>query len=457
MVDHLPIQESSVSQDTATEDDSQRSIGSLLARGAAGAFLVRVCGIGILFFLHLLLANVLKDQYGIYAYVISWVAVLGIVSVLGMDILAVRYVSEFRTHKQWGLLRGLLQVVFGGAFLTSLLVGVGMAVLAGFWPAPLSPQLRYSLIIAGIVIIPLVAFLDVTRGVMQGLLHVTWAFLPRTFFSPLFLIVVIVGLFYFGIPLSASWVLGVQAISFGFALAISLLNLRHFLRQETIQASPERKTKEWLCISIPMLFVSGFVIINTRMDILMLGAFQDTTQVGIYSVAVQVSQLAHFVHVAICSMVAPLISSLYSQNRREALQRLLAWATLGGVVFTVPLSLVMLIFGRSILGMFGSSFVDGYEALLILIVGRCLCTLSGTTGQLLQMTGHQKNALYIFGVSLLINFLLNALLIPSWGMIGAAVATMISAIIREICMLAIIFGRLKLDPTIGSVRVLWRR
>jgi len=110
--------------------------GGALARGAIGAFIIKLVGAGLLFGLHVLLARLIGvRQYGIYVYVLTWINILAVVSQLGLNTSLVRFIAAYRAQGKWGLLRGFLRlstqwvVVFG--LLSSAIGGVVVWVLCG--------------------------------------------------------------------------------------------------------------------------------------------------------------------------------------------------------------------------------------------------------------------------------------------------------------------------------------
>nr|WP_277879386.1 polysaccharide biosynthesis C-terminal domain-containing protein [Coleofasciculus sp. FACHB-712] len=98
--------------------------------------------------------------------------------------------------------------------------------------------------------------------------------------------------------------------------------------------------------------------------------------------------------------------------------------------------------------LFGSSFVEGLPALVILTVGQMVNALSGSVGFLMTMTGHQREAALIIGSSAILNVVLNAALIPYLGINGAALSTALTTALWNIIMLVYVNKQLKINSTI---------
>ena len=143
-----------------------------------------------------------------------------------------------------------------------------------------------------------------------------------------------------------------------------------------------------------------------------------------------------------------MISELYSKEQTTQLQRMLTLAARGIFIFTLIASLSIAILGEFILSLFGKEFVAGYLPLLILLFGQVISMLSGSVGFLMTMTGHQNQAAKILSAGILINILMNILLVPVFGIIGAAIATATTTAFLNIVMLSFVWKRLNFNPTV---------
>jgi O-antigen/teichoic acid export membrane protein len=99
---------------------------------------------------------------------------------------------------------------------------------------------------------------------------------------------------------------------------------------------------------------------------------------------------------------------------------------------SVPVCLFIWLFPSFLLGIFGEQFKTGSAALIILAGGSLVNALTGSVGVLLQMTGRQKEYNYIVITAAGINIALNIILIPAYGIIGAAIASASSKILQNI-------------------------
>ncbi len=119
---------------------------------------------------------------------------------------------------------------------------------------------------------------------------------------------------------------------------------------------------------------------------------------------------------------------------------------------TVPIFLVLIVSGGDILRIFDVRFASGAIPLLALAIGQLVTAGTGSCGQILAMSGHQYLKLFGDLAMAVGNVVLNLILIPRWGIMGAAVATAISVAAVHVVRLIQVYVVLKLTPY--SVRYL---
>jgi O-antigen/teichoic acid export membrane protein len=170
--------------------------------------------------------------------------------------------------------------------------------------------------------------------------------------------------------------------------------------------------------------------------------------VGYYAIAVKLATLTSFVLNAVNSMAGPKFSELFHSNKIDELfyvakksTKLIFWTT-------TPILLGFVILGRPILNTaFGQGFTVAYPALVLLVLGQFIHSISGATGLFMNMTGNQsvfRNTVFIAAIA---NVGINFLFIPPYGINGAATAAMISLMTWNIAALGYI--KIKFGKTTG--------
>lgn len=185
-------------------------------------------------------------------------------------------------------------------------------------------------------------------------------------------------------------------------------------------------------LSFPMFLTAGLQFISGQTDIFMLGMLTTEDQVGIYSIVFSLSMLTSFVLASINSMAAPKFSELYHQGKMDDLKHVAQKSTKMIFWISLPIMLVLILFGKFILAIYGQEFMLGYMALVFITIGQFINAASGSVGYFLNMTGHQKVFQNIILIAAIVNVVLNYVLIPKYGINGAAFATLVSTIFWNI-------------------------
>ena len=201
-------------------------------------------------------------------------------------------------------------------------------------------------------------------------------------------------------------------------------------------------------ISIPMFMTGAMGLIMGQIGVLMIGAFLPEANVGYYAIAVRLATLSSFVKGAINTIAAPKFSELFHSDQYSELfsvakksAKLTFWTTL-------PIIFVLLVFGSYILKyIFGMEFIASYPSMALLLAGQLIGSLAGSNAHFLNMTGNQKALGVILFGGALINVLLNWLLIPIHGMLGAAMASVGSTFLWNVS--ALLYIKALYGQTVG--------
>ena len=142
----------------------------------------------------------------------------------------------------------------------------------------------------------------------------------------------------------------------------------------------------------------------------------------------------------------PIISDLYSQGELLRLEKFYQTTTKWSVTFNIPIFLTFLLFADSLLALFGADFTAGATGLIILSVGSLINAATGICGPMINMTGHQTLTFVNAVVYLTATLLLDILLIPRFGVTGAALAGSLTIMLVNFLRAGEIFVLLKMLP-----------
>ncbi len=418
---------------------ARHAAASASARKVGGALVVNVLGAAIAFGLQILLARLLGvESFGQYIYALTWITLCVLLGKLGLDVTAQRFVPEYEARANWGLLRGFIRRGKQATLLAASLLAVIVALAVVLAGPRIDAQLR-DVFLCAALLLPLNAYLIVQGAYLQGLRRIVAAQAPQVIVRPLlFAAALLIAALLMPLHDAAVIAMLLNVITALATIALMIFITRARIPVEVRGAPPEYQTKQWAKVALPMMGITSFTLLLNQADVIMVGALLSTTDAGIYSAASRVALLLTFAVTLVNSVTAPMISRLCTQGKTAELQRLLNVVAWGSFAFATPLCLAVMFFGEDIMRLFGPQFIPGTGALLILAAARWINALTGAAGYLMSMSGHERQAAWILGGSVVLNLLLNALLIPPYGIEGAAIATLMTTILGGALM--VIYG-----------------
>ena len=310
----------------------------------------------------------------------------------------------------------------GGTYLFAIII---VAVLAQFMESfPL------SLVMIGFLSIPFGASALLVAGMMRGLKKTVLGQVPEQVLRPAIFLALLVGAYFFSDDtISAKLALSFNVLAIAAVTVIAAWQAWRYFAQYLFGAQGaafvrEEQRSAWLASILPLALIGGLSTINKQADILVLGFFEPTEKVGIYQIAARGALLVSFLLLSVNLVIGPHLAHLYKQRRREEVQALLTKASriiLG--VSIVPAG-ALIVYGKAIITfVFGAEYSSGADAMAILCIGVLVNCATGPLIVMLNMTGHENGTLRGVAIGAASNVCLNFLLVPRFGMNGAAIAT----------------------------------
>lgn len=431
-----------------TREGGVQAAGSIrrpveLIRTAGPVFVVRVLAAGLGFLFTFILARVYgANGSGLFFLAAAVVSVPTVVARLGLDSAMVRFVGASSARGDWesvaGLYRRALRITLGLAFALTVAVIAGARTVASVVFS--EPELTEPLRVAALAIAPL-ASTSLYAALLRAVGKPAQAAAVRLVVVPLVAtpgLLALAGLGVIG-AVAAQVIASVTAVVSGAVLWRRAVPRLHAVRGQF-------DTRTLLQTSIPLFWVSAMDMVSTWTDTTVLGLWADSADVGIYSIAARLALTLSFVLFAVNTVVAPRFAALYDRGAYRELGALLRRSTALASFFTVPLAVVIVIRAEWILGQFGPAFPAGAGVLVVLTIGQVVNVLTGTVGTVLAMTGHERLLQYNLWGSTTLNLVLNLLLVPAYGAMGAAVATAGTMIVRNIVSAALVHRHLSVVP-----------
>jgi O-antigen/teichoic acid export membrane protein len=415
---------------------------------------IRVTGLLLSLCTSVLLARLLGPfQLGQYAFIVTMIEILSIIALFGTPALIIREISAGMTKSAFGKVRGIMTWTTKITTLLSIPLIIITALLFLQWNAnnggTLSPTIL--IIAAGLILIEALSRQQTTT--IQGLGKIVSSQVVSIIVaSTLFLTFLMILMVLFPKDLSITKIFLLLAISRIIALVMMRWEKKRALPSEVFQNKPEFYPNQWIKSALPLLLVGSMYIINTRIDIIMLGYLRDSADVGLYRVAQRGGQLMLFGVMAVDSVINPLAAKAWAQQQQKKLQQVLNKSTLMVLIFTLPLFVLYIVFGQNLINfIFGIEFKEAWLPLVILSCGYLSFVLFGRDGIILSMSNFEQFSAITITVGGVLNIILNLLLIPKYGIYGAAFATALALCFRMVMEALFAYFKTGVNTTIFSL------
>ena len=401
-----------------------------MARGGGLNLIGAVLNQAALFAIMAVLANVLGSRaVGRYAECYALLSLLGLLSLAGFRSALTRFVAIHLADDDAAGLRGTVRLGLGVTLAGSVVLGAGLAAVAP-WVASLfhDPGLADGIRLVGLTL-PAAAFSDAALAATQGWRTQRPFTLIGRIYEPLARLALTVLALALGTGLKGSlWALVIGAWSAA-ALAAWALASRMRLAPAARPVYRIREITGFSMVSwVSALAATGLIWADT----LLLGNMRTAQEVGVYNVATRIVMLAVFVMAPINAAFSPHIAHLHHTGQADELARTFGSATSWILRLSMPAFVLLVVFPDEMLRLFGHGFRTGATITVILAAGQLVSAAAGPVGTVLTMSGRVwLNMVDNVGV-LVLNVVLNLMLIPQHGAVGAAVAWSVSLVVANV-------------------------
>lgn len=418
-----------------------------VARGATIIFGGMIVGSGLGVANQIILGRYLgPESYGLFNLSMSVVMIAASLSVFGLFGSLPRFIPYHLEKNEKSIVRSVID--FGSIFCLSLgilfavvifLVSDRLAV-AVFHDADLEPVLKLF-----VLVIPLHGLQQVSRAAIRGFKAVKYDAIIFNIGSRIVTISVFLLSLLFIHRLYGAVIAFIAGIIVTTIVAIWLIRKRIF--PDYLEHGRVPVARRLLSFSWPLALTGFTYLFVSKTDKVLLGYFLSSRDVGIYTPALVIASLMIFISTAFKYIFLPTVSEYFSRKEISGLEPLFKSTSKWNFLVVFPIFLFILIFPKEILTLlYGNEYTGGYLALIILSLGISMNDFAGTSANILVAGGRTRQNLACEVIAGLTNIALNIVLIPRYGILGAAIGTGVSFMARNICALLFVHVAYGIHP-----------
>lgn len=391
------------------------------------------------------------EIYGLFSLALIILNFFIAFSFLGLSEGIVRYISFYRGKKENNKIKYLFRISVKILLVSSVLFSLLLFFTAKFISINIFHD--YGLIIflkVFSIAIPIFVFFGVFISVMRAFEKISWYSFHINILQNMARFIMLVFLIFIGIKANS------VSLSYFIAAFITLVSSylvcrykipQIFLRYNLKKESRKKIASEVLSYSWPIMFLSVITSIFYWIDSFIIGYFKNALEVGLYNAAVPIVSILGIVSDLFMQLFFPLITREYSKKNfvliRELSKQVGKWI----FTITLPIFILMVLFPGAIINLlFGQDYLSAQLSLRILSIGAIFSILFVLLNSLLSMIGKSKLILTNIALMSIFNISLNIALVPRYGLIGAAIATMLSGITLNLILLVQVNYYLSIIP-----------
>ncbi len=419
-----------------------------LLKSISHSFVFRVLGLLLIYLSQVLLARLMGPKaYGDYTVIITIVNILLAISLFGMDTSALRFIPSAIAKKEYGYVHGFIR--FSYRLITFISIACSIALFVFLLAKAKKFNISFSEgLFWAVLLLPFLAFIYQASSVLRALQQIKTSLLPIYILLPVF---ISVGCIYYysdhnKLPVDAAMMINLLCT----VVVCIYINKKagRTITQLVPPAESTARTGLWTSVSA-IIFISTLLnMLLKQSDILFVSYFLGNTKAGIYGAAVKISTLVALGLSVTDYVFMPKIAALWEKRQVIRLQKLVHEGSRQILLITIPIAVVLLASGKWLLGFFGDAFSAAYLPLIILIIGQLANAVTGMVGGLLTMTGNQKMFLVFYIAAFFFQSLMNIILIPAFGILGASIASSAGLIILNVIGYRFIKRKLKISASV---------
>ena len=422
-----------------------------LASQSAIIFGARLFGAGLIFLAQAAIARVWGSAIlGEYLLIIATVNIIGVVMPLGFETIGTYFAAEYRAKGEGRLLRGFLFRAYGHVVVVTVVLGLAGYPLAGLFGEP--GRILMSHWLPAVLLAFGTAVVFVSGALLVGLKRPFAGFFPDTIFRPLVVIAAfVISMAAVNHDASFSvmmWLLSIgyfviAAVQFGFVVAAT--------REIPTEIAPRPfEWQRWWRFAMPWVIIALASDFFFDIDLLLLSGHLSHEELAIFGVCTRVFSLVSFGVASVYAVTLPDMFESEAVSDRAGFHRKIGDANLVAAGLSIVLFAVMAIVGPFALMLFGPAFQAGVGPLSVLCLALVVRSVFGPAALVLSVHDRPYASLPAIGLGVVTLVVGNFVLAPSFGLMGAALAALLSITVWSGAMWLTVLRDAKVDVSILS-------
>ncbi len=399
------------------------------AKGGGVSFAGRLFEYMTRFVFGILIARFLGvEQFGLYTLGVTVASMASNFTWLGLQTGMVRFLPPTIRENDKQSIWEIIQICVGLPAIFSFLLGIGIFLFA----EPLATGMFHDPRMAAVlrivsILVPIETLAAMAYVITISFKQPKYSVIANNIITPLLKLLLGTALLVAGLSTQGVLIAQVIASVGGLVVMVHFVNTLFSLRRALgISGSYVGRLLRY---SFPVYL--GWVVTNLRSNFstLLLGYLGLVAGVGQFTAASRFSTIGSMFYLSIGAISTPILADLHSQKKTALMKAYYQTTTRWLIIFNLPVFLTAILFARELLWIFGDDFTAGATSMMILAAGTLVYTGTGVGANILDMTDHPKVNTINSTLMIFVTTLLNVLLIPMWGVVGAAVASSFSTIL----------------------------
>jgi len=423
--------------------NKKKNLFLILLKGGSESLFFKLSGALASLILQLFLTrNLSSNDYGMYVYLLAWVNSFVMISILGIDKFIIKNLSS-SIYKIYEKKENLIAWSIKKLSLSILLCSIILAIILYL------NNINSFYILASLFLFTVFSIRRVQSAIAQAYKYMSLAFATEFIRKMLLLIALSILIYYsYNIDLNVKHILITEVLISSVVILVFLYYTFHYsnINIKINLVFNNIKSKEWNKASLLFFWVASVHVVLNQSDIIMLGMLESPKKSGYYNIVYLISNTLGLILMAVNAILAPIISEAYTSNDIKKLGKAVRYASLISFFVVMPVAVLFMIYREFIISLFGSEYLVASEALNILLFSQIFISAINTGSIILSMTEYVSLTAKIISLSAILNIILNVVLIPLYGITGAAISYAICTIFWNLSLGYYSYNHLNISP-----------